>query len=303
MICPLIDSEEYNNRVTQRVGEFIDHLTNSVDSRRAVFIPERTFIQAEPANENEVVFLSETREFYRNRRYEAANNSGRKRRNVDFGGVNVKDVKPRVFDNVQPVNRDIEYVERLGKPRVVAGAVVQPRFLEGISNGVVVSRIQVRSVDTHPFPRLSTTRHAAEVTEEPMHPQGLFARESDEMREEENVLEMLYDENGEIGVDVLESRLDEDIRNSFSLTVCNKHNTIFRQYPWNHQHEYAYHSESYLLDSECQQHRGYPTLSPQHFHELTDHQSRSLQQLQSKREESNLDQLPSLPKSLQDESR
>lgn len=230
-ICPIVDNQAHADCIDHRVNKFINELTNTVDSRKPVFITERNTIQAEFAEEQEASFFSDDREMVhepqpwqqpsitqtRSQDYHA---SGRKRRNIDWGNINVRNVKSRVYDDVTVSQPSLQYVERIGKPRLVAGAVMQPRYIEGIDEeGRVHSRIQVRSVVSHPFPRLSRSRPIAEMAMEPPRPRGgLFEEEGNEVidiSDEQIVQRALYDENGEISQEVLEDRLDKDIRESF----------------------------------------------------------------------------------------
>ena len=130
-------------------------------------------------------------------------------------------MKSRVFENTGEKQSSLHYIERLGKPRIVAGAVMQPRFIEGVDeNGTIRSRIQVRSVVTHPIPHISSTRQVAEEVSEPVYRKGgLFDKEDDSfigISDEQVVREGLYDENGEISHELLEERLDREIRQSLN---------------------------------------------------------------------------------------
>ena len=229
-ICPIVDNEAHNDCINHRVNKFINQLTNTVDSRRPVFITERNTIQAEFAEEKEASFFSDDREILHNQQpfhqpscLQAGSQNdypvtGRKRRNIDWGNIDIRNVKSRVYDVSLP-QPSLQYVERIGKPRLVAGAVMQPRYIEGVDEeGRVHSRIQVRSVVSHPFPRLSRSRPMAEMAVEPSRPRGgLFEEEGNEvidLSEEQIVHRALYDENGEISQEMLEDRLDRDIRES-----------------------------------------------------------------------------------------
>ena len=223
MICPIVNEEETANRLNDKVDKFINNITHSVDSRRPVMIIERNSIHARPATEREIEFMTRRESSYQRQeeRIHGPHHSGSKRRNIDFGTVDVRNVRSRVYEDTyqNSVNQlNLTYVERIGNPRVVAGAITKPRYMEGIDqNGVVRSRIQIRSVPIHPQPRLSTSRPAAEVIEEPVYRDGLFGRnyiEDDEYDEQQIVRNALYDENGEIAEYMLEYRLDLHMRES-----------------------------------------------------------------------------------------
>ena len=127
--------------------------------------------------------------------------------------------------------RPVRYVRRLGQRRIVAGAVCQSCYLDGLDeNGEVITSVQVRNVGLGMM-RLKRREpvNQGEELEEPRHRGvGLFSGEDEIENEYESGMEQFY--NHELDVSEMERELDRQIRqlrNPTPSLVCSTNNTVY----------------------------------------------------------------------------
>ena len=127
--------------------------------------------------------------------------------------------------------RPVRYVRRLAQRRIVAGAVCQSCYLDGLDeNGEVITSVQVRNVGLGMM-RLKRREpvNQGEELEEPRHRGvGLFSGEDEIENEYESGMEQFY--NHELDVSEMERELDRQIRqlrNPTPSLVCSTNNTVY----------------------------------------------------------------------------
>ena len=162
-----------------------------------------------------------------------------KRRNIQKGpaATSIASNPPAKPSN-EIRKRPVRYVRRLGQRRIVAGAICQSCFLDGLDeNGEVITSVQVRNVGLGMM-RLKRREpvNQGEELEEPRHRGvGLFGGEDENENENENEYESGMEQfyNHELDVSEMERELDRQIRqlrNPTPSLVCSTNNTIYDLY-------------------------------------------------------------------------
>ena len=127
--------------------------------------------------------------------------------------------------------RPVRYVRRLGQRRIVAGAVCQSCYLDGLDeNGEVITSVQVRNVGLGMM-RLKRREpvNQGEELEEPRHRGvGLFSGEDEIENEYDSGMEQFYNHELDVSEMVLElDRQIRQLRNPTPSLVCSTNNTFY----------------------------------------------------------------------------
>ena len=155
-INPVLDDKARKSIVENRIEKFLSVVTTRAHlaptSHSLLLHAEEPSSIAVPACEDEVLYLDPESDHLPpskpaipwNRHHERPGNQPEAKRRVVIG---TSHIHPRInLDRVQSVvrqqrlgplsNTNIRFIERVGPPRIVAGAIWRPRYLEGVDDKV-----------------------------------------------------------------------------------------------------------------------------------------------------------------------
>ena len=235
-IIPEGDITEHTRNVEKKINRFISHVTGTATSTAPlVFCPESPLIEARPLlpSEHPQLIMSSIQPstysppdnhqmVQRHRVLDQSNDIVTKRRNVEIKGTKATSYG---LDNSSKAGsrKPVRYVRRLGRRRIVAGAICQSCFLDGLDeNGEVVTSVQVRNVGwgTFKLKRREPVNQGEEFEEPVRKTGGLFGEDSVEEREDDDIAQYYA---RDVDVTAMEQELDreiEQLRGQALLYVC-----------------------------------------------------------------------------------
>ena len=223
-IIPEGDITEHTRTVEKKINRFISHVTGtSASTAPLVFCPESPLIEARPLLPSEPPQLivssvqpstysppNNNQMVQRHRVLDQSNDVVTKRRNVEIKGT--KATSYGLDNSSKAGNRKpVRYVRRLGRRRIVAGAICQSCFLDGLDeNGEVVTSVQVRNVGwgTFKLKRRDPVNQGEEFEEPLRKTGGLFGEDTLEEREDDDIAQYYA---RDVDVTAMEQELDREI--------------------------------------------------------------------------------------------